>query len=266
MLKTINIFGQTISSYALFICLGFLAAIFILLFEIKKYKLNLFHWDNFFCLLPVLIIGGFLGAALFDKIAHFNEKKLFEFAGLSFAGGLISALFLYLFFYPIIVSKSKKEMLEDINFLVCPFLIAHFFGRIGCFMAGCCYGKPTDSIIGVTFPEGSLQNIQYGYVTKVFPTQLFEAAFLFFLFLIFIFFKKVRNHKIDLYLILYGIFRFFIEFIRGDNRGAYFLLLSPSQWMSILFVILGTLLLLWKIKNDGDKIHQICCEKKTIVE
>ncbi len=254
MCKEIIIFGQKISCFALLICLGFLVAIIVLLIEIKKEKSNMERWNNFFCILPILILGGFFGAALFDKVAHFKEVKLFEFAGMSFAGGAITAAILFLIFYPLCVSKNKRIMYEDLNLLVCPFVIAHSLGRIGCFMGGCCYGIPTDSIFGVTFPEGSLQNIQYGYVTKVLPTQLFEASFLFIIFVFFLFFKKFKYYKIEIYLIAYGIFRFLIEFIRGDNRGAKILFLSPSQWTSILFLIVGILLLIHIKKKTKSEI------------
>lgn len=252
MLKEIVIFGQKISCYALFICLGFLVAIIVLLIEIRKKNSSKERWNNFFCILPILIIGGFFGAIFFDKIAHFKEIGLFELAGMSFAGGAITALILFLILYPLCVSKNKIIMHEDLNLLVCPFIIAHSLGRIGCFMGGCCYGIPTNSIFGVTFPEGSLQNIQYGYVTKVLPTQLFESAFLFVLFLFLLFFKKLHDYKIEVYLIAYGVFRFLIEFIRGDNRGTNILFLSPSQWASIFFIIIGIVFLIYikkKIKS-----------------
>lgn len=241
MLKEINIFGHKISSFAICITVGFLFAILVLLFEIKKEKLDKDRWEKFFCMIPIIIVGGFLGAIIFDKIAHFKDVGLFELAGMSFAGGIIGGVILLLLFYPLIVCKDKKVMFADISQLICPLLIAHGFGRIGCFMGGCCYGIPSDSFLAVTFPKGSLQHIQYGYVTKVLPTQLFEASFLFILFVILMFFFK--KHRIQVYLISYGVFRFLIEFIRGDNRGAKMLSLSPSQWTSIIFIIIGVLMI-----------------------
>ena len=242
MLKEINIFGYKISSFALCIAVGFLFAILVLLLEIKKEKLDKNRWEKFFCLIPIIVVGGFLGAIIFDKIAHFKEVGLFELAGMSFAGGIIGGVISLILFYPLIVCKDKKIMFSDIGQLICPLLIAHAFGRIGCFMGGCCYGIPSNSFLAVTFPEGSLQHIQYGHVTKVLPTQLFEALFLFILFMVLLFFFK--KSRIQIYLISYGVFRFLIEFIRGDNRGAKMLSLSPSQWTSILFIIFGVLIII----------------------
>lgn len=257
MYKEITIFNSKISTFVLCIAIGFLFAIVVFLWELKKEKIDRKRMDNLFAFLPVLIIGGFFGAIIFDKIAHFNEKKFFELAGMSFSGGIIFAVLMYLIFYPKCVSKNLKDMYFDVNLLVCPLIIAHSMGRIGCFMGGCCYGKATNSIFGVTFPEGSLQHIQYGYVTKVLPTQFFESFFLFCLFLTLIFVKKIKFYKVEIYLIAYGIYRFFLEFLRGDNRGSYFLYLSPSQWTSILFLITGIILLLYAKKKK--LVENISC-------
>lgn len=249
MYKEISIFNHKISTFAVCIVLGFLFAIIVLLIDIKKRSLDKNRWDNFFAILPFLIIGGFAGAIIFDKIAHFREVALFELAGMSFAGGILSAIGLYLILYPKFVSKNKNNMIHDLNILVCPLLIAHSLGRIGCFMGGCCYGKVTNSIFGVMFPEGSLQHLQYGYQAKVLPTQLFESAFLLILFFVLYFYKKTWNYRVEIYLMGYGLFRFLIEFLRGDNRGSYFLSLSPSQWTSILFMIGGMIIILVKYKK-----------------
>ena len=114
-------------------------------------------------------------------------------------------------------------------------LIGHSLGRVGCFFAGCCYGKETDSCLGVKFP-----NLPH----PVYPTQLYEAAFLLILFAVcsYLLLRRKFRHNMTVYLIGYGIFRFLIEFIRGDDRGKLFGLLSPSQFWSLGMVILGVLL------------------------
>ena len=127
--------------------------------------------------------------------------------------------------------------------IVAPICItcAHAFGRIGCFLAGCCYGQVTDSCIGVDFPN----------IGKRIPTQLFESVFLFFLtivlyFLIFVVKFKYTMHT---YLAAYSIFRFVIEFFRGDDaRGATVLGLYPSQLVCIFIwiIFVPTLILIKK--------------------
>jgi len=108
--------------------------------------------------------------------------------------------------------------------------IAHAFGRLGCFFAGCCYGKPTDSFLGIRFPH---------LIRPVHPTQLYESVFLFTLFgiLYYLVFHRRFSQGFALYLFSYGVFRFFIEFLRGDHRGAFLGGLSPSQPLAIALVL-----------------------------
>ena len=82
----------------------------------------------------------------------------------------------------------------------------------------------------------------YGYDgTPVHPTQLYEAAFLFILFgvCLYLYMKKNFQHNLSLYLVCYGIFRFLIEYLRGDDRGAFIAGLSPSQAQSLLMIAIG---------------------------
>ena len=126
--------------------------------------------------------------------------------------------------------------------------IAHGIGRIGCFLAGCCYGVQTDSWIGIDFPNDGLG--------KVVPTQLIEAIFLFLLtgILVILLLVKKFRYNFLVYLGAYSVFRFILEFFRGDERGVAFAL-SPSQvWCILILGGLFTLyLLLRKIFNDQNE-------------
>jgi len=134
----------------------------------------------------------------------------------------------------------------DIAYLVIPLGLA--FGRIGCFFYGCCYGKPTTSSIGILFPRESPAGL---LGVKVIPTQLISAIFLLLLFflLLFLMKKKKFNGQILLaYAFFYGIFRFIIEFYRGDPRREVFSL-STSGFISLILVILSVFLyFLWRRK------------------
>ena len=124
--------------------------------------------------------------------------------------------------------------------LTIPFVCyMHAWGRLGCFMAGCCHGALTDSLLGVQFPADSPACQLYG-VQPVHPTQLYEMGLLIVLGLA-TQFKVPPLHRIWVYMIAYGTGRFFVEYLRGDNRGAISLIppLSPSQHLAILFVIAG---------------------------
>ena len=112
----------------------------------------------------------------------------------------------------------------------CAIALGHGIGRIGCFLSGCCYGIETDAWYGIQFP---------GMSHKVIPTQLFEMIFLLILALILgiMAFKQIGHFQMIIYMISYGIFRFVIEFFRGDERGQLDVGLSPSQYICILMVV-----------------------------
>ena len=137
-------------------------------------------------------------------------------------------------------AKAFHVPLREYLELTIPYLCyMHAWGRLGCFMAGCCHGAPTDSFLGVQFPADSPACQLYG-VQPVHPTQLYEMGLLIVLGLA-TQFKVPPLHRIWVYLIAYGTGRFFVEYLRGDNRGAISLIppLSPSQHLAILFVIAG---------------------------
>ncbi len=248
MLKYIEIGNSKISMFTLMISIGFLLALLTFFKTCKNRKIEKEYFDKLCLVLPFMIIGGIFGGIIFDKIAHWGEygSPWYKPAGISFAGGLIMGVILFFIAHLLIIKKGLKRTLMDAELFICPLLIAHAFGRLGCFFGGCCYGKPSDSIFAVTFPENSLQHQQYGYITPVLPTQLFESIFLLILFTIMIFF--IKKYRLVTYLFSYGIYRFFLEFLRGDNRGKLSNVLSPSQITSIIFVIFGIILLIYILK------------------
>ena len=147
----------------------------------------------------------------------------------------INYIILYYFTY----DKSSDIIIKNqggVAMLPNPiFLNIHMYGimvAVGCFFAGCCYGKETNSFWGVKFPNLS---------SKVYPTQLFEAVFLLIMFTIcfYLVLQKSFRYNVSLYLISYGIFRFFIELLRGDDRGTFLYGISPSQFWSVAMVITG---------------------------
>lgn len=195
---------------------------------------------NFYSILALVsIVVGLLSAILFQGIYDWmKEGGAFKITGMTFMGGLIGGVLTFLlgtFFFA--KRKQKQNFWRIANIASLSVVLGHFFGRLGCFMAGCCYGKETDGIFGMKFPDLS---------HKVYPTQLYEAIFLGLLFaaLMLLMFKFKRPNILMLvYLYSYAIFRFFIEFIRGDNRGAFlFGVLSPSQVQSIIMLLVAVAL------------------------
>ena len=129
--------------------------------------------------------------------------------------------------------------------------ITQGFGRIGCFLAGCCYGRRTDSAFGVTFHHSDFAPND----VKLIPTQLISSAGLFILAIILINYllrSKRSGATGALYMILYSIGRFLIEFLRGDNRGEV-AFLSTSQFISLFILCLGFVLLARSSGNENTK-------------
>lgn len=243
-----------IDTYSLLLFIGVIACLVLLSFFAKK-----IHWPKSYTYTIeitacISIIVGIVSAILFQLLfnALKNDNSDSPLFAMTFFGGLVGGVITFLLIYLFYIKKKYKNFgLKDI-LIIAPACItlAHAFGRIGCFCAGCCYGIETTSWLGVQFP---------GMTHKVYPTQLFEAFFLFALTVVLalLAFKKKSIFTFPAYLASYGVFRFLIEFIRGDDRGAYFLSLSPSQWFSIFSVIIAIILVIYfvrKRKNDSKEV------------
>ena len=234
--------------YGLMIAVGILACFGVWFHFGKKRKIEEKFVDFVFYNAIVAIVVGFGSAALFQATYNYIEdpSKGFKLGGgITFIGGLIGGIASFLVGYAIFRKKFKARLVDMVSIAPCCILIAHAFGRVGCFFAGCCYGKPTDSFLGIQFP---------GMTHKVHATQLYEAIFLFALFTVcfLLYWKKNFKHNLSVYLIAYGIFRFCIEFLRGDDRGELFGFMSPSQFWSVLMVVAGVgvyFLLNWLFKK-----------------
>jgi phosphatidylglycerol:prolipoprotein diacylglycerol transferase len=184
---------------------------------------------------------GFFGAKVFEMIYKHYPFSMAGFlnSGITFYGGLIFGIITFLGFCLIF----KLNCLFTFNLVIPSLILAHAFGRIGCFFGGCCFGIPTTSLIGVTFPENSVPFIYYGHNVKILPVQLFEAFLLLCLFIFVIKFIQKNIIITPVYFILYGVIRFLLEFLRGDFRGELFnIALSPSQFISIGLILTGVII------------------------
>ena len=132
--------------------------------------------------------------------------------------------------------------------------IAQACGRIGCFLAGCCYGRETDSFIGITFHNSDFAPNG----VPLYPTQLFSSAGCFIIaFVLFAYLKKDRKPGSTgaLYLIMYSIGRSVIEIFRNDYRGAIGVL-STSQFISIFILALGIIIYVLSQKGTFTEKNQ----------
>ena len=179
--------------------------------------------------------GGYFGALLYDAAFHAIEYGYFRLEGISFYGGLIGGVITVYIAMLVMPSYTSFTRLEWLDRLTVPFVCFHFFGRIGCFLSGCCYGKETDSVFGMYFPDQPEFGV-FHHGNKVFPTQLYEALAL--ACIAALLFWVLKKHRFMNYLILYPVFRFFIEFLRGDDRGSTGIYLSPAQITSIVLIII----------------------------
>lgn len=256
MLPNITIFGIDIAGYGLMISIGIVFLAIYLIYQLRKYHVSEKKIDKFIIVGAISGAFFYLAASFFDDLWHsieyyqtYGEWKWVEY-GITFSGGLIGGVLAFIILILIFFRKEKYNLGFYCDVAAPGIVLAHAWGRIGCFLGGCCYGAPTDSWLGVIFPPGSDAAQVYGYGVKVLPTMLFESAFLFILFVVLFFF--VKKHHMNYYLISYGVFRFLIEYLRGDDRGAsFFNFLSPSQLISVLMIIVGVLLIFFsdKIKD-----------------
>ena len=234
----------TVYAYGLLIGIGVISAYFSAIYRAKKIGLDSAPIDMLaiWCLL-----GGALGAKLLYWITQLeniiqNPALLLNVSeGFVLYGGVIGGIFTgYLY------CKFKKISFIKYFDLVMPSVaLAQGFGRLGCFMAGCCYGTTSNWFWGITFPAGSLAPSGVPLV----PTQLISSVLDFALFFILAFYakrKKADGQVAALYLILYGIGRFVLEFFRGDLIRGNVGTLSTSQFISLFVFAAGLVLLLAK--------------------
>lgn len=155
-------------------------------------------------------------------------------------GGVVAAVIACTWY----MRRHRMPVLKTCDAYAPGIALGHAFGRIGCFAAGCCWGKPTDLPWGVTFTSKLAQDwVGTPLGVKLQPTQIYESLFEFvnFAFLTWLFRRrKFDGQVIGAYLITYGVARFLFEFLRGDpDRGSVFGIMSLVQLIMIFFVLAG---------------------------
>ncbi|OUR96071.1 hypothetical protein A9Q86_16460 [Flavobacteriales bacterium 33_180_T64] len=230
----------TIYSYPLCIIIGSFFSIYFLRKKEKEHN----HYFFTIQLLLIIIAAAFLGGKLFlffERPLYFinNPKHIVEIisGGYVFYGSFIACILSLILYLRI----KKKPILKSLDIIALSTLILHAFGRIGCFLAGCCYGKPSQ--LGIIFPKS--------YPNKVHPTQLYEVTLLLIIFIILHKIYRKKTHDGDIfirYIFYYAIGRIIIEYFRGDNRG-YIInnTFSHSQAIGVI-VIFFTILFYFKLK------------------
>jgi phosphatidylglycerol:prolipoprotein diacylglycerol transferase len=165
----------------------------------------------------------------FSSLQNFLTAIYLLWGGNVFYGGLLGGIII-----AAIILRKKPQYRYLLDFVTPGIPLFHFFGRIGCFLAGCCFG--IESSFGVTFHHSIVDEANG---INRFPVQLLEAIINLLLFFILDFLRRkdiFKQNLIYLYILFYSIARFFIEFLRGDMNRGFFFFLSTSQIISILFL------------------------------
>lgn len=271
-----NTFFLGMGLYEIFIAIGLLAAILVAdRMAIKKgFSIPLQKMLLISTMGAVAI--GFVGAILFQAFYNYLETGEFSLhAGMTFYGGFIFGVGGFLLMW-LFVSKgfgvqkeaiSRTRDVADMAGAVVP--LAHAFGRIGCLFAGCCHGNVADKWYGINMLYGWDEKGNEIWVRYV-PVQLFEALFLFVL-AAGLFFLLAKRNAVDekrvptlpLYFVAYAVWRFSIEFARGDERGSSPIpFLTPSQFIAVILFAVGVgYLAIWmyrkrikKEQSDGKNV------------
>lgn len=254
MFPEIHIFSLTLSTYGICTAVGLLLMGLVAYLLGRRYRIR--AEDIIFGEIAALA-GGFLGAHLLYGLTniestfryltvYFKEGKDLGYlwsiiyscwGGMVYYGGLLGALAFGVIYCKI--RKINTPVFADCFAVGIP--LFHCFGRIGCFLSGCCYGIP--SSFGFVAENALAQGCNG---VRRFPVQLLEGGLNLIIFgvLLILFFKRIMSKKlIYIYLIMYSVVRFFDEFLRGDAYRGIWLGLSTSQWISaVIFVITGIIL------------------------
>jgi len=225
----------TIYSYGVMLALAVLVCTYLLSIDAKRYQIS---QDTAYDLVFWCMLGGIIGARIgyvfFVEWSYFSQNLLeilmLQKGGLAWQGGFLGGVLAGVWF-----ARRKKLSLRPLLDLVAPYIaLGQSIGRIGCFFNGCCYGKPV--AWGIYYPT---------HGARLYPTQLFETAGLFIIFLIL---KKAQTKPHEagfifvFYLWLAAIERFVVEFYRADH-DLLWLGLSLAQYIALSVFIAGLILM-----------------------
>lgn len=239
----------TVHGYGLMIAIGVLSAYVMAEYRAKKKGLNP---DRIFDLAIWCVAGGILGAKLLYLIVELrsiieNPKQLLHIMdGFVVYGGIIGGILSgYLF-----CRRKHLSFLEHFDLVMPSIALAQGFGRIGCLLAGCCYGRETESAFHIIFEHSEYAPNGVALI----PTQIIMSGLNFLHFFLLIFVAKhvkAKGQVAAVYLMCYSVGRFFMEYLRNDPRGSVSLF-STSQFISLFILIAGIALFFlcaWWDKN-----------------
>lgn len=227
----------TVHGYGLMIAIGFIAAYLVAEYRAGKKGVDK---EKIFPIALIAIVMGLVCAkvlfwiTILDEIIEDPGIMLNIGDGFVVYGGIIGG-FIFCFLY----CKIKKlDFLKYVDIIFPSVALGQGFGRIGCFLAGCCYGTEADTLISIVFKDSAFAPNGIALI----PTQLISSGLNFANFAFLVWFSgksKVDGRTSAMYLIFYSIGRFIIEFFRGDLGRGSVGALSTSQFISLFILIVG---------------------------
>jgi phosphatidylglycerol:prolipoprotein diacylglycerol transferase len=245
--------GIKVYSYGFFIAIGAIGGVAYMAIRGKKDVGLTFDQAN--SLFLVIFFAAFIGGKVFlffEDVSYYyhNPIRLIAGRGFVFYGSFLFAVPAMLIFF----KRNKLPTYAMLDVMAVTTCIVHMFGRIGCFMAGCCYGKPTTSLAAVVFTDPACQANPLN--TRLHPTQLYEAFFIVMVMITILFLRERKRFYGQLflvYLILYALGRFALEYLRGDLARGLLLdgLVSHSQLIATaIFVVVTFTYVRWSERNQ----------------
>jgi len=210
-----------------------------------------------------IIVSALVGAKLLLLVVDFrqftaNPREFFGLvrSGGVFYGGLIAGVGVALWY----MRRHRMPLWTTTDVFAPGIALGHVVGRLGCLMAGCCFGRPTSVPWAITFRDpAAAANVGTPLGVPLHPTQLYEAgAEALILAILLVLERRGRpfpGRTFWTYMLLYGASRFAIEFYRGDNRGLVFDAISTSQFVSIIVVPLAIVMLVLLGRRTGPTEH-----------
>lgn len=235
-----EIFGL-IKSYGLMMAISFVLGYWLSVVRGRKYNLSS---EVILDLVFGVFVSSIIGVRLMFVLTHLGSfhpwyRAFFLWdGGLTLYGGIgLATLTVY-----VMTRRRNIPFLVVADIFSPGVILGIVITRIGCFMAGCCYGSPTDCACGITFPVDAPSSLHYGQV-PVLPSQLFGSAGAFFVFASLLLLERVSNYRgatFGRFLLLYGISRFVVDFSRYYEPEQIMMLgWNNNQWISVGMMLGG---------------------------
>jgi phosphatidylglycerol:prolipoprotein diacylglycerol transferase len=249
-----------VNSYGLMLALAFIVGIFLALKKAEKRGIDN---NTIINLAFVVMVSAIVGSRLFYVLFHLEEFKgrwLYTFlpiqpdgsiglGGLIFLGGFLGAILSG----AIYIQKKGLSFWKVVDSVAPSLALGLFFGRIGCFLNGCCFGKTCSLPWAVTFPPNSAAGYQMAGVA-IHPTQLYSSAYGLLIFIILMLLDRKKHYDgflFAIFLMLYGVSRFTVDFFRFYESQMFLIDgIGFNQILSFLLVVSGIILLLMKKTGD----------------